>query len=54
MDSPQTSMYYALQVQSGTLSKDDATSAIEDESYKDIFGFESEDETDDFCFSCAE
>lgn len=51
--SPQTSMYYALQVMPDTLRKDDA-SAILDEEYKDIFGFESEAEDDGYCVSCAE
>ena len=48
--SPQTSLYYALQVMPDTLRKDDAA-AILDEDYKDIFGFEEEDT---FCSSCAE
>lgn len=48
--SPQTSLYYALQVQPETLRKDDA-SAIMDEEYADIFNF---DEEDTFCSSCAE
>lgn len=43
--SPQTSLYYALQVMPGTLRKDDA-SAILDEDYADIFDFD--------CPSCAE
>ena len=51
LQSPQTSMYYALQVMPDTLRKDDA-SAILDEEYKDIFGFASEE--DNYCVSCAE
>ena len=48
-NSPQTSLYYALQVSPDTLRKDDA-SAIMDEDYANIFDF-----TDDtFCASCAE
>ena len=48
--SPQTSMYYALQVAPDTLRKDDVTSIL-DEDYHDIFGLE---EDDNFCSSCAE
>ena len=51
LDSPQTSLYYALQVTPDTLRKDDVTSIL-DEDYHDIFGFESEE--DNFCSSCAE
>jgi hypothetical protein len=50
LESPQTSLYYALQVMPDTLRKDDA-SAILDDDYKDIFSFESDDS---FCVSCAE
>jgi hypothetical protein len=50
LESPQTSLYYALQVMPDTLRKDDAT-AILDDDYKDIFSFESDDS---FCISCAE
>ena len=50
LDSPQTSLYYALQVMPDTLRKDDA-SAIMDEEYSDIFNFTEEDS---FCSSCAE
>ena len=55
LESPQTSLYYALQVQPDTLRKDDAT-AVMDEDYKDIFGFEEwENNNDDYlCSSCAE
>ena len=49
--SPQTSLYYALQVMPDTLRKDDAA-AILDEDYKDIFGFDEGE--DNFCSSCAE
>jgi len=48
--SPQTSLYYALQVMPDTLRKDDVTSIL-DEDYHDIFGLETEEE---FCSSCAE
>ena len=44
-NSPQTSLYYALQVMPDTLRKDDAA-AILDEDYADIFDFD--------CVSCAE
>jgi hypothetical protein len=50
--SPQTSLYYALQVMPDTLRKDDA-SAILDDSYADLFNFGDEEE-DSFCSSCAE
>lgn len=49
--SPQTSLYYALQVMPDTLRKDDA-SAILDDSYADLFNFDEEE--DNFCSSCAE
>jgi len=51
MSSPQTSLYYALQVAPDTLRKDDAA-AILDEDYKDIFAFADEEE--EYCVSCAE
>ena len=47
-NSPQTSMYYALQVSPDTLRKDDVSSIL-DEDYHDIFGLE-----EDHCLSCAE
>ena len=47
--SPQTSLYYALQVMPDTLRKDDVTSIL-DEDYHDIFGLTEEE----FCSSCAE
>ena len=50
LNSPQTSMYYALQVKPDTLRKDDASAILDDE-YKDIFGFAEED---DYCYSCSE
>ncbi len=46
--SPQTSMYYSLQVQPDTQRKDDVTSML-DEDYSDIFNLE-----EDQCLSCAE
>jgi len=49
LKSPQTSMYYALQVQPETQRKDDA-SAVLDEDYKDIFNLEEPQ----FCAGCAE
>ena len=51
LESPQTSLYYALQVQPDTQRKDDAL-AVLDEDFRDLFGFE--EETDNFCISCAE
>ena len=56
LDSPQTSLYYALQVQSGTQAKDDVGVDLE-ESLAEFFSL---DETsscsieDGFCSSCAE
>lgn len=50
LESPQTSLYYALQVMPDTLRKDDAA-AILDDDYKEIFSFAEDDE---FCVSCAE
>lgn len=60
--SPQTSLYYSLQVMPDTQAKDDALAAL-DEDYRDLFNFEEaeEEETpvatctlDGFCTSCAE
>lgn len=51
-DSPQTSLYYALQVRPDTLRKDDAASLLEGDDYADLFGFDSAE--DQLCSSCAE
>ena len=52
LSSPQTSLYYALQVMPDTLRKDDVTSLLEDGSdYAELFNFSEEDQ---FCSSCAE
>jgi len=52
LSSPQTSLYYALQVQPDTLRKDDVASLLDDDTdYADLFGF---DDSDQFCSSCAE
>lgn len=54
LSSPQTSMYYALQVMPDTQRKDDALAAL-DEDFRDLFGFEEAlAPSDDFCVSCAE
>jgi hypothetical protein len=54
LNSPQTSLYYALQVMPDTQRKDDALAAL-DEDFRDLFGFEEySTPTDDFCVSCAE
>ncbi len=42
MYSPQTSLYYSLQVMPDTQAKDDALAALDDD-FKDLFGFESEE-----------
>ena len=49
--SPQTSLYYSLQVQPDTLRKDDVAAIIEDDDYRNIFAL---DEEEQFCSSCAE
>lgn len=41
LNSPQTSLYYALQVMPDTQAKDDALAALDDD-YKDLFGFEAD------------
>ena len=57
IESPQTSLYYSLQVMEGTQAKDDAMAAL-DGNFADLFDFSDiSDETDavpDFCVSCAE
>ena len=56
-DSPQTSLYYALQVMPDTLRKDDVTALLEEDSdYSSLFGFSDldADDNDPFCSSCAE
>ena len=59
LDSPQTSIYYALQVQSGTQAKDDVGVEL-GESLTSFFGLEDEDPgqcdlaNPGFCAACAE
>jgi hypothetical protein len=57
LDSPQTSLYYALQVQSGTQAKDDVGVEL-GESLNDFFNLEDDAEACSldagFCSSCAE
>ena len=57
LDSPQTSMYYSLQVMEGTQAKDDAMAAL-DGNFEDLFDFSDitsdTDKVPDFCVSCAE
>ena len=55
-DSPQTSLYYALQVMPDTLRKDDVSSLLEGDDYADLFGFSDldADDNDLYCSSCAE
>jgi hypothetical protein len=57
LDSPQTSMYYALQVQSGTQAKDSVGVEL-GESLNDFFNLEDDTEACSldagFCSSCAE
>ena len=62
LDSPQTSLYYSLQVMQNTQAKDDALAAL-DGNFGEMFGF-NDDETDDeilnvfndpaSCVGCAE
>ena len=55
-ESPQTSLYYALQVMPDTLRKDDVSAIIDGEGYADLFGFSDldADDNDTYCSSCAE
>ena len=54
--SPQTSMYYSLQVMQNTQAKDDAMAALDDD-FSAIFNFEDDNEplyATDECVSCSE
>ena len=63
LESPQTSLYYSLQVLPDTQRKDDAYAALDDD-FKSMFGLDEESETEEsssscsleagFCASCAE
>lgn len=61
LESPQTSMYYSLQVLPDTQRKDDAYAALDD-SFKTLFGLDNPEEEDaaacgidaGFCSACAE
>ena len=62
LESPQTSLYYALQVTPETQRKDDAYAALDDD-FKEMFGLNNDEATEDtaacnvdvgFCASCAE
>ena len=48
LDSPQTSLYYALQVMPDSQAKDDALAALDDD-FKDLFGFETDIDPDCGC-----
>ncbi len=59
--SPQTSLYYSLQVMQDTQAKDNALAALEGTDFNSMFGFdqETEDEIADMfnnsgCVGCAE
>ena len=60
--SPQTSMYYSLQVMQGTQAKDDALAALEGTDFNNMFGFDSDDDEEFLnmfndpaaCVGCAE
>ena len=62
LESPQTSLYYALQVTPQTQRKDDAYAALDDD-FKEMFGLNTDEAIEDaaacnldagFCSSCAE
>ena len=62
LSSPQTSMYYSLQVMQNTQAKDDALAAL-DGDFGEMFGFNDDDNLDDLfdvfndpasCVGCAE
>ena len=62
LDSPQTSLYYSLQVMQNTQAKDDALAAL-DGNFGEMFGFNDDDTDDDIinvfndpaaCVGCAE
>ena len=64
LNSPQTSLYYALQVMPDTQAKDDALAAL-DENFRDLFGFDQDvdpdcgcplpkPETNEPCIPCGE
>ena len=62
LDSPQTSLYYSLQVMQNTQAKDDALAAL-DGNFGEMFGFNDDDADDDIinvfndpaaCVGCAE
>ncbi len=56
LQSPQTSMYYSLQVMQNTQAKDDAMAAL-DGDFSELFNFDDladEPVEDQFCSSCAE
>ena len=60
--SPQTSLYYSLQVMQGTQAKDDALAALEGTDFNNMFGFDSDDDDEVLtifndpasCVGCAE
>jgi len=58
LESPQTSLYYSLQVMQNTQAKDDAMAALDaTEDFSTLFNFDNEAEDgtpDNFCVSCAE
>ena len=62
LKSPQTSMYYSLQVMQGTQAKDDALAALEGTDFNNMFGFDSDDDEEVLnifndpasCVGCAE
>ena len=62
LSSPQTSMYYSLQVMQNTQAKDDALAAL-DGNFGEMFGFNDDDSDNDIldvfndpasCVGCAE
>lgn len=53
LESPQTSLYYALQVKEDTLSKDDALVSLENEDLKTFFGFDQLEDLEG-CIPCQQ
>jgi len=53
LDSPQTSLYYSLQVKQNTQAKDDAMVALDD-MFQELGLVNDDFASDDICLSCAE
>ncbi|NDD57031.1 MAG: hypothetical protein EBZ44_04840 [Verrucomicrobia bacterium] len=53
LESPQTSLYYALPVMPNAQAKDDAFVALDDD-FKELFGLDEEQKFEQQCTSCSE